>query len=116
MAGFRRALQRRAAGDHDVTRLELGQAQRLYEIAAAGADRRDGLRPLRPHPHRSLVADQRHQRMHRAGRLDIQGETRTPNLLRGRLDLVAAAVTLDLELRECGTLRRRKWNFEVPAL
>jgi len=54
--------------------------------------------------------------MHRAGRLDIQGETRTPNLLRGRLDLVAAAVTLDLELRECGTLRRRKWNFEVPAL
>ena len=44
---------------------------------------RRGRRPLRPHPHRGLVAGQRHQRMHRPGRLDVEREARAPDPPRG---------------------------------
>ena len=47
-----------------------------------------GRRPLRPHPHRGLVADQRDQRMNRPGRLDIERESRPPHPL-GGLDVLA---------------------------
>ena len=49
----------------------------------AGAELLRRRRPLRPHPHESLVAVQRDQRMHGAGRLDVEREARPPDLLGG---------------------------------
>ena len=85
------------------------------ERIGIGAQLCGGLRPLRPHPHRGLVADQRHQRVHRTGRLDVEREARAPDARRcSGLDLVAA-VARNLELRHRRALRRGEGNFETPA-
>ena len=84
--GRRRGLRRRAVADHDIAGRKFGLGQGLAELRGAGAQLRRGRRPFRPHPHRGLVAGQRHQRVHRAGRLDVEREPRPPHPL-GRLDL-----------------------------
>ena len=88
--------------------------ERLAELRGAGAQLRRGRRPLRPHPHRCAFAAERDQRVNRARRLDIEREPRAPDPL-CRLDFAAAAVSRDLELRHRRSLRRRKWNFEIPS-
>ena len=61
----------------------------------------------------SRVAVQRNQRVHGAGRLDIEREPRAPDAL-GGIGGFIAAVARDLELRHRGALRRRERNFEIP--
>jgi hypothetical protein len=107
-------LLRRALLDHDIAWVELGAAQRLAQLGRAGAKLRGGGRTLRPHPHGGLLAGQRHQRMHRSGRLDIEREAGPPDPL-GRLDGVGATVAGNLELRHRRALRRRERDFEMPA-
>ena len=80
----------------------------------AGAQLRRGRRPFRPDPHRGLFAGERHQRVNRTGRLDVERKPRPPHPL-GRLDFLAAAVAGNLELRHRRALRRRERNFEIPA-
>ena len=52
--------------------------------------------------------------MNRTGRLDVERKPRPPHPL-GGLDLLAAAVARNLELRHRRALRRRERNFEIPA-
>ena len=52
--------------------------------------------------------------MDRTGGLDVEREPRPPDPL-CRLDLAAAAIARNLELRHRRSLRRRKRNFEIPS-
>ena len=52
--------------------------------------------------------------MHRTGGLDVERKPRPPNPFCA-LDLVAAAIARDFELRQRRSLRRRKRNFEIPS-
>ena len=106
----RRRLRRFAVADHDIAGLKFGAAQCLAQLRRAGAQLRRGRRPFRPHPHRGLLADKRNQCVNRTGRLDVERETRPPYPL-GGLDLVAAAIARNLELRHRGALRRHKREF-----
>ncbi len=110
----RRWLRRRAVADHDVAGLKLGRAERLAKLVGPCAQLRRGRGPLRPHPHRGALAAEGDQRMHGAGRLDIERETRLPDPLRGFV-VAAATVARDLELRHRGALRGRERDLEIPA-
>src|SRR5947208_15367169 len=91
-----------------------GLAQGLAELGCAGAQLRRGRGPLRPHPHRCLVAGQRHQRMNGTRGLDIERETRPPYPL-GGFGLDTAAVAGNLEMGLCLYLRTTAWYFIITT-
>src|SRR5258706_2382189 len=110
----RRRLWRRAVPYHDIAGLEFGLAERLAQLRSTRAQLRCSRRPLRPHPHRRPLAAERYQRMDRTRRLHVEREPRPPDPP-CRPGLAAAAIARNFELRHRGSLRRRKWNFEIPA-
>ena len=89
-------------------------AQRIGELGRVVAQLRRGVGALGPQRHGGARADQRDLRMHRADRLDVEREARTPRRL-GPFGRRAAAVARDLELGDSRALRGRERHLEQPA-
>ena len=92
--------------------------ERLAELCDAGAQFSSrGRRPLGPHPHRRLFTDQRDQGVNRSRRLDVEGKL-APAIpvwrLQGHCRRRRGKSRIAPDFAEL-PLRRRKWNFEVPA-